>query len=103
MFIYLIYIFYIIGYLIYLSTFLYYISLSFCAENNPDQWYQSILIIFFFQCMSLTRSEYRNLGLKLVSLEENNSLIPKKSSMVEEKKNDREKYSINHLLEQALM
>jgi hypothetical protein len=52
--------------------------------------------------MSLTRSEYRKLGLKLVSLEENCSRMPKKPSMVEENKNDGEEDSINLLLEQAL-
>ena len=52
--------------------------------------------------MSLTRSKYRKLGLELVSLEDNNSHMPKKPSMVEENKNDREADSINMLLEQAL-
>jgi hypothetical protein len=58
--------------------------------------------LIVFQCMSSMRSKYRKLGLELVSLEENHSLKPKKPSMVEEKKNDRAKYSINLLLEQAL-
>jgi hypothetical protein len=53
--------------------------------------------------MSPTRSEYRKLGLKLVSLEENHSHTPKKPSMAEEKKNDGADDSINLLLEQALM
>jgi hypothetical protein len=44
----------------------------------------------------------RKLGLKLVSLEENHSLTPKKHSMVEEIKNDREDNFINLLLVQAL-
>jgi hypothetical protein len=52
--------------------------------------------------MSQTRSEYSKLGLELVSLEENYSHTPKKPSMVEEKKNDRAKDSINMFLEQAL-
>jgi hypothetical protein len=52
--------------------------------------------------MSPTRSEYRKLGLELVSLEENLSHTPKKPSMVEEKKNDGADDSINLLLEQAL-
>jgi hypothetical protein len=38
--------------------------------------------------MSPTRSEYRNLVLDLVSLEDNLSFMPKKPSMAEEKKND---------------
>jgi hypothetical protein len=49
-----------------------------------------------------TRFEYRNLGLELVSLEDNISLTPKKPSMVEENKNDGADDPINLLLEQAL-
>jgi hypothetical protein len=52
--------------------------------------------------MSPTRSKYKELGLDLVSLEENRSRTPKKPSMAEEKKNDRAGDSINLLLEQAL-
>jgi hypothetical protein len=52
--------------------------------------------------MSPTRSEYRKLGLELVSLEEDCSHMPKKPSMEEEKKNDRAYNSINLLLEKAL-
>jgi hypothetical protein len=48
------------------------------------------------------RSEYRNLGLELVSLEDNRSRTTKKPSMAEEKKNDRADDSINLLLEKAL-
>jgi hypothetical protein len=55
-----------------------------------------------FQCMSPTRSEYRNLGLKIVSLEDNFSRTPKKPSMVEENKNDGEDDPISLLLEQSL-
>jgi hypothetical protein len=40
------------------------------------------------------RYEYRKLGIELVSLEENISLMPKKPSMVEEKK----KYRANELI-----
>jgi hypothetical protein len=94
---------YIIGYPDDISVHLFIISpLSFRAENNPDQWYQSRLLLIIFQCMSPMRSEYRNLGLDLVSLEENRSRTPKKLSMVEENKNDGAKYSINLLLEQTL-
>jgi hypothetical protein len=53
--------------------------------------------------MSPTRSKYRKLGLKLVSLAYNRSRTPKKPSMVEEKKNDGADDPINLLLEQALM
>jgi hypothetical protein len=52
--------------------------------------------------MSPKRSEYRNLSLDLVSLEDNHSRTPKKPSMVEEKKNDGADDSISLLLEQAL-
>jgi hypothetical protein len=48
-----------------------------------DQWYQSMMFLIIFQCMSLMRSEYSKLGLELVSLEENFSHTPKKPSMVE--------------------
>jgi hypothetical protein len=77
--------------------------LSFRAENNLDKWYQSRLLLIVFQCMSPTRSEYRNLGLNLVSLEYNHSRTPKKPSMAEEKKNDGADDPISLLLEQALM
>ena len=56
----------------------------------------------FFQCMSPTRSEYRRLGLELVSLEDNRSRTPKKPSMAEEKKNDGEDDPINLSLDQPL-
>jgi hypothetical protein len=76
--------------------------LSFCAQNNLDKWYQSKLLLVIFQFMSPTRSEYRKLGLKLASLEENLSRTPKKPSMVKEKRNNGVEDSINLLLEQAL-
>jgi hypothetical protein len=57
----------------------------------------------FFQCMSPMRSKYRNLGLKLVCLEDNLSFTPNKPSMVEGKKNDRADDLINMLLEQTKM
>jgi hypothetical protein len=69
--------------------------LSFHSKNNLDQWYQSRILLIIFQCMSPTRSEYSKLGLELVSLEENRSCMPKKPSMVEEKKNDGAEDSIN--------
>ena len=76
--------------------------ISFRAENNLDQWYQSMIILVVFQCISLKRSEYINLGFEVVSLEENRSHTPKKPSMVEEKKNNGAGNSINLLFEQAL-
>jgi hypothetical protein len=56
-----------------------------------------------FSVHVLMRSEYRKLGLELVSLEDNRSHTPKKPSMAEENKNDGENDLINLLLEQALM
>ena len=53
--------------------------------------------------MSLMRSKYRNLGLELVSLEENFSHTPKKPSMEEENKNEGAKDSINLFIDQALV
>ena len=86
-----------------ISVHLFIISLlSFCAKNNLDQWYQSRLLLIIFQCMFPMRSEYRKLGLKLVSLKENRSCTPKKPSMAKEKKNDGADDPISLLLEQAL-
>jgi hypothetical protein len=76
--------------------------LSFHSEHNPDQWYQSRLLLIIFQRMSPTRSEYSQLGLEFFSLEDNHSRTPKKPSMAAEKKDDGAEDSINLLLEQAL-
>jgi hypothetical protein len=73
--------------------------LSFRAENNLDQWYLSRLLLIIFQCMSPKRSEYKKLGIDLVSLKDKISHIPKKPSMEEEKKSNRADDSINLLLE----
>ena len=55
------------------------------------------------QCMSPTRSEYRELGLELVELGENNSHRPKKPQMVgEEKRDEGTRDLIKILLEEAL-
>ena len=55
------------------------------------------------QCMSLTRSEYRELGLKLVELGENTSRRPKKPQMAgEENRDDGAGDPIKMLLEEAL-
>jgi hypothetical protein len=62
--------------------------LSFHSENNLNQWYQRRMLLIVFQCMSPTRSKYSKLGLELVYIEDNLSRMPKKPSMVEEKKND---------------
>jgi hypothetical protein len=77
--------------------------LSFHSKNNPDQWYQSRLLLIIFQCMSPTRSEYSQLALEFVSLENDHSHTPKKPSMAVEKKIGGAKYSIDLLLEQALV
>jgi hypothetical protein len=50
--------------------------------------------------VSSTTSEYIQLGLDLVSLEDNPSRMPNKPSMVAEKKNDGAEYCINLLLEE---
>jgi hypothetical protein len=60
-------------------------------------------LLEYLCCRTLTRSEYRKLGLELVSLEENRSRTPKKPLMMEEKKNDGAYNPISLLLEQALM
>jgi hypothetical protein len=52
--------------------------------------------------MSPMRYEYSKLGLELVSLEENRSCTPKKTSMVEENKNNKAEEFNNMLPEQAL-
>jgi hypothetical protein len=52
--------------------------------------------------MSPTRFEYSQLGLDFFSLEENHSRTPKKPSMAAENKDDKEEYSIDLFLEQAL-
>jgi hypothetical protein len=76
--------------------------LSFRVENDPDQWYQSSLLLIVFQCMSPTRSEYSYLGLDFISFEDNRSRMSKKPSMAEEKKNNGADDPINLLFEQAL-
>ena len=63
---------------------------------------EQVVLAHFFQCISLTRSDYRKLGIELVSLEDNCSCTPKKSSMAKGNKNDEVKDYVNMLLEQAL-
>jgi hypothetical protein len=53
--------------------------------------------------MSPMRYEYSQLGIDLVSLEDNHSRMPKKPSMEAEKKNNRVEDSIILLLEKSLM
>ena len=76
--------------------------LSFRAEKKSGSVVLEQAALDRFQCMSPTRSEYRKLGLELVSIEENRSRTPKKPSMEEEKKNDGVDDPISLLLEQAL-
>jgi hypothetical protein len=52
--------------------------------------------------VSPTRSRYKELGLELVSLEDNKSHLPKKPTMVEEKRHDGVGYPIKLLLEESL-
>jgi hypothetical protein len=77
--------------------------LSFRAENNLDQWYQSrlFLIIFFSACPR--RGPSIEIWVSSLSLlKDNRSRTPKKPSMAEEKKNDGADDPISLLLEQAL-
>jgi hypothetical protein len=53
--------------------------------------------------MSPTRSEYKDLGLKHVSLEEKNFCTPKQPLMAGEKKDDRIGDPFKLLIEEALM
>jgi hypothetical protein len=52
--------------------------------------------------MSPTRSEYKELGLELVSLKERSSHMPKKPPMEGENKNDGTGYPFKLLIEEAL-
>jgi hypothetical protein len=52
--------------------------------------------------MSSTRSEYKELGLELVSLEEKIYFTPKRPLMVGENKDDGNGYPFKMLLEEAL-
>jgi hypothetical protein len=53
--------------------------------------------------MSPTRLEYKDLGLELVSLEDKNSLMPKRPLMVGEKKYEGRRDPFKLLIEEALM
>jgi hypothetical protein len=53
--------------------------------------------------MSPTRSGYRELGLEIVSLDENLSRTPKKPSMVEEKRDDRARDPFKLLLDESIV
>jgi hypothetical protein len=53
-----------------------------------NKWYQSEVSPCRPQCMSPTSLGYRELGLELVSLEENHFRTPKQFSMEEEKRDD---------------
>jgi hypothetical protein len=52
--------------------------------------------------MSPTRLGYRELGLKLVSLEENHSHMPKRPSMMEEKRDAKKEYPFKLFLKESL-
>jgi hypothetical protein len=85
-----------------MSISLQFLCFHFVPKINPNQWYQSRLLLIVFQRMSPTRSEYSQLGLKFVSLEENHSHMPKKPSMEKKKKDGEAEDSINMVLEQYL-
>jgi hypothetical protein len=52
--------------------------------------------------MSPMRLGYRDLGLDLVSIEDNHSYLPKKTPMVKENRDDGEEDYIKMLLEESL-
>jgi hypothetical protein len=52
--------------------------------------------------MSPTRSEYKELGLELVSLEDKSSRTPKRPLMEGENKDDGTRYPFKLLIEEAL-
>jgi hypothetical protein len=91
----------------YLCVFPCYISVIFLSscrsQNNLDQWYQSRLLLVISQSRSPTRSGYRELGLELVSLEDNFSRQPKRPPMAEEKRDDKAGDPFKTLLEEALV
>jgi hypothetical protein len=84
-------------------VYIFFIFVSFHSQNNLDQWYQSSLLLVISQSRSPMRSGYRELGLKLVSLEDNHSRQPKQPPMVEEKRDDRAGDPFKTLLEESLM
>jgi hypothetical protein len=53
--------------------------------------------------MSPTRSEYKELGLELISLEDRSSRMPKRPSMEREKKYDGKGDPFKLLIEESLM
>jgi hypothetical protein len=71
---------------IYVFSTIVFSCFSFFSQYNIDQWYQSSLLLGFYQCMSPTRSRYRELDLKIVSLRDDLSVLPKQPLMVEEKR-----------------
>jgi hypothetical protein len=86
-----------------ISVHLFIISLlSFRAENNLDQWYQSRLALDHFFSACPRRGPSIASWVSSLSLLKKITLAPKKPSMVEEKKNDGADDPINLLLEQAL-
>ena len=87
---------------VYCNISIYFIVISlpsFRSQNNIDHWYQIMLLIVISLCMSPTSSWYRELGLKLVSLEDNH---PKRTPMAEQKRYAGEEYFINLFLEESV-
>jgi hypothetical protein len=73
------------------------------SQNNLDQWYQSSLLLVISQSRFPTRSGYRDLGLKLVSFEDNHSCYPKQPPMMEENRDDIVGDPFKTLLEESLV
>jgi hypothetical protein len=79
-----------------------YSCISFHYVYNLDQWYLSNMLFFISWCSSPTRSRYRELGLKIISLGEDHSHQPKQPPMVNEKRDDGAGDLIKLFLEEAL-
>ena len=69
---------------------------------NPDQWYQSGLLFSILLCMSPTRSGYKELGLDLVELLQDQPRKPRRMPMGDEKKYEGVGDPIKILLKEAL-
>jgi hypothetical protein len=80
-----------------------YIFPSCRSQNNPNQWYQSSLLLVISQSRSPTRSGYRYLGLELVLLEDKPLSLAQEPPMVEEKRDDKAGDPFKTLLEESLV
>lgn len=75
---------------------------SFHSQHNLDQWYERDFLFVLFLRMSLMRSRYRELGLKLIKPNEDFPHQPNKSPMVDDKKDDRVGNAIKMLFKEPL-